>query len=101
MLIRWPYRRDQGLLILTLTAPLLRTFYVGAAAPDNVYNVPVGITTVSNAARTVQLTYSSTTAVAGTHYTAPATVVIPAGAAVVNLVITGNFANIPTGVHMC
>jgi hypothetical protein len=81
-----------------VNAPLLRTFYVGAAAPDNVYNVPVGITNVSSTARTVQLTYSSTTAVAGTHYTAPATVVIPAGAAVVNLPITGMFANIPTGV---
>lgn len=78
-------------------APLTRTFYVGAAAPDNVYNVPVGITTVSNVDRTVQFTISSTTAVAGTHYTAPTSVVIPAGQAVANLPITGNFANIATG----
>ncbi len=79
------------------TAPITRTFYVGATAPDNVFNVPVGVTSVSNVDRTVQLTYSSTTAVAGTHYTAPASVVIPAGQALVNLPITGNFANIPAG----
>ena len=81
-----------------VNAPLTRTFYVGAAAPDNVFNVPVGITNVSNVDRTVQLTYSSTTAVAGTHYTAPASIVVPAGQALVNLPITGNFANIPAGV---
>lgn len=78
-------------------APLSRTFYVEATAPDNVFNIPVGITDVANVDRTVQLTYSSTTAVAGTHYTAPATVVIPAGQAIAQLPITGNFANIPVG----
>jgi hypothetical protein len=81
-----------------VNAPLARTFYVGAAAPDNVFNVPVGVTTVSNVDRTVQLSYSSATAVAGTHYTAPASIVIPAGQALVNLPITGIFANIPAGV---
>ncbi|HEX6914733.1 MAG TPA: hypothetical protein VF145_05805 [Chitinophagaceae bacterium] len=80
-----------------LNAPLARTFYVGAAAPDNVYNIPVGVTSVSSQDRTIQLSYSSTTAVAGTHYTAPASIVIPAGQAVANLPITGNFANIAAG----
>jgi hypothetical protein len=80
------------------TAPVAKTFYVGAAAPANVYNVPVGITNVANVDRTVQFTYSSTTAVAGTHYTAPVSVVIPAGQALAQLPITGMFANIPAGV---
>ncbi len=79
-------------------APVSRTFYVGATAPGNVFNVPVGLTNVSTVDRTVQLSYSSTTAVAGTHYTAPASVVIPAGQALVQLPVTGIFANIPTGV---
>ncbi|HEX6913684.1 MAG TPA: hypothetical protein VF145_00500, partial [Chitinophagaceae bacterium] len=80
-----------------LNAPLTRTFYVADAAPGNMFNIPVGITTVSNQDRTIQLSYSSTTAVAGTHYTAPASIVIPAGQAVANLPITGNFANIAVG----
>jgi hypothetical protein len=78
-------------------APLGRTFYVEAAAPDNVFNIPVGITDVSNVDRTIQLSYSSSTAVAGTHYTAPATVVIPAGQALAQVPVTGIFANIPAG----
>jgi hypothetical protein len=78
-------------------APISRTFYVEATAPDNVFNVQVGITNVATVDRTVQLSYSSTTAVAGTHYTAPASIVIPAGQAVAQLPIMGIFANIPAG----
>lgn len=80
------------------TAPISKTFYVGAAAPANVFKIPVGITNVSDKDRTIQFTYSSTTAVAGTQYTAPASIVIPAGKALDSLPITGIFANIPTGV---
>lgn len=78
-------------------APIGRTFYVEATAPDNVFNVPVGITDVATVDRTIQLGYSSGTAIAGTHYTAPATVVIPAGQSIAQLPVTGIFANIPAG----
>lgn len=78
-------------------APLSKTFYVGATSPDNVFKIPVGITNVSDKDRTIQFTYSSPTAVAGTQYTAPASIVIPAGKALDSLPITGNFANIPSG----
>ena len=80
-----------------VNAPVSKTFYVEATAPDNVFNVPVGITNVATVDRTIQLSYSSATAVAGTHYTAPATVVIPAGQAIAQLPVTGIFANIPAG----
>lgn len=79
------------------SAPLLKTFYVGAAAPANTFKIPVGTTDVSSKDRTIQFCYTSPTAVAGTQYTAPASLVIPAGKAVDSLTITGNFANIPTG----
>lgn len=63
---------------------------------NNTFKVPIGITNVSNVDRTIQLTYTSNSAVAGQQYTAPATMVIPAGKAVDSLVISGIFAGYPT-----
>jgi len=75
-----------------------KTFFVFQNAPGDTYKVPVGITNPTNRNVTVNLTYSSTTAVAGTHYTAPASITIPAGKVADTALIKGIFANIPTGV---
>lgn len=53
--------------------------------------IPVGLSTVSTVDRTINVTYSSRTAVAGTQYTAPATVTIKAGAFIDSLRFQGNF----------
>jgi len=62
------------------------------------FKIPVGITNVTSSDRTIQLSYSSSTgAVAGTHYTAPTSIVIPAGKALDSLAVHGIFAAYPTG----
>lgn len=72
------------------------SFFILTAA--SVYNVPVGITTVSNKARTLTVSYSSpTSATVGTHFTAPLSITIPAGATVANLPITPVFAQYTAG----
>src|SRR5687767_2956010 len=53
------------------------TYYISSA--NKPFKIPIGITTVSDKDRTIQLCYTSTSAVAGSQYTAPATIVIPAG----------------------
>ena len=64
------------------------TFVVSPTS--NVYKIPVGITNVTNAPRTINLTYTSSTgAVNGTQYNAPTSIVIPAGQALDSLAITG------------
>jgi hypothetical protein len=63
---------------------------------NNVFKIPIGVTAVSNTDRTIQLTYSSNSAVQGQQYTAPATITIPAGKAVDTLTIQGNFAGYPS-----
>jgi hypothetical protein len=79
--------------------PYGKTLNAQSSAPLDRISIPVGITTVANVDRTIQFTYSSTTgAVNGTHYTAPATVTIPAGKALDSLRIIGNFANLLPGV---
>lgn len=72
-----------------------KSFYVQTS--NTTFKIPVGITNVSNKDRTVQFTYSSPTAVAGTHYTAPSSIVIPAGKALDSVTVTGIPANIATG----
>jgi hypothetical protein len=79
-----------------MVVPPERAFFVGAASgnyelttPTTVFKIPVGITSISNADRTINIAVSSSTgAVAGTHYNVPASVVIPAGEAVDTLVVT-------------
>ena len=66
-------------------------------APGTIFKLPVGLTTVSNADRKVKFTYSSRTAVAGTQYTAPAEITIPAGKAVDTLNIQGLFNGYTAG----
>lgn len=60
------------------------------------FKLPIGVTDVTNADRTINFTYTSPTgAVSGTQYTAPSSVVIKAGQALDSLSITGLFAGYP------
>lgn len=59
------------------------------------FKIPIGVTTVSDHDRTINLCYSSPTAVAGVNYNAPATFVIPAGKALDSLNLSGLFAGYP------
>ncbi|MCW5914339.1 MAG: hypothetical protein KIT66_07005 [Chitinophagaceae bacterium] len=58
----------------------------GKSAP---YIIPIGVTNVSNVDRTINISYSSATAVNGQQFSAPTTLVVKAGEALVNLEITG------------
>lgn len=79
------------------TANLSGKYYVLNSASSQ-YKIPVGITNLSNEDRTITFTFSSPTgATAGTHYTAPTSVVIPAGKALDSLAIHGIYANYPIG----
>lgn len=74
----------------TGSADTVATYYIKS---DNApYKIPVGITNVTNTDRTIQFTYSSNTAVQGTQYTAPASIVIPAGKALDSLIISGLYS---------
>lgn len=66
------------------------SYYITSNSPPVV--LPVGVTTVSNQARTIQVTYTSSGAVQGTQFSAPSTITIPAGEAITNLAIQGLFA---------
>ena len=66
-------------------------------SPGTVYNLPVGVTTVSNVDRKVSFTITSRTAAAGVQYTAPAELIIKAGKALDTLKIQGLFAGYPSG----
>ncbi len=62
------------------------------------YAIPIGVTTVASSDRTVNFTYTSSTgAVMGTHYTAPASLTIKAGQVIDSLKITGILAPYTTG----
>lgn len=65
--------------------------------PTSVFKIPVGITNVSDAARTVNFTVTSPTgAAAGTQYTLAGTsIVIPAKTAVDSIALKGLFAGYP------
>ncbi|MDB5229280.1 MAG: hypothetical protein JWN76_85 [Chitinophagaceae bacterium] len=67
--------------------------------PNSVYMLPVGITTASSVARTINYTITSSTgAVAGQQYTvASNSIVIPAGKVVDSIPVKGIFAGYPTG----
>jgi hypothetical protein len=65
--------------------------------PNSQIKIPVGITTVSNVDRTVQIKDSSRGAVNGTQYTLPSSITIPAGKTVDTLVLKGLFAGYAGG----
>ncbi|MEO7523762.1 MAG: hypothetical protein ABIT58_06680 [Ferruginibacter sp.] len=72
-----------------------KTYFVKSTGET--LKLPVGITTVSDKDRTVNFTYTSTSAVQGVQYSAPASLTIPAGSALDSLEITGLFAGIAVG----
>lgn len=79
------------------TSNLLGRYFI-TSSPGSSFKIPIGITNVTSENRTIQLTITSPTgAVSGTHYTAPNTIVIPAGKALDSLEVKGIFANYPTG----
>lgn len=81
-----------------LRSALSADFYIeNNAAGGSTFKLPVGITTVSSVDRTVSLTYTSRTAVQGTHYKGPTTLTIPAGKVIDTLSFQGLFAAYPTG----
>ena len=65
---------------------------------SSAFKIPLGITTVAEMDRTIQLTIASPTgATAGIQYNAPTSIVIPAGKALDSLVINGLFSGYPAG----
>lgn len=77
--------------------PLAADYYI-EDNPSSVYKIPVGFTTIADVDRTISFTYTSTSgAAAGTQYTAPVSVTIPAGKAVDTLRIRGLFSGYPAG----
>ncbi|MEO6220481.1 MAG: hypothetical protein ABIO81_08640, partial [Ginsengibacter sp.] len=91
----------------TITTPVLAEFaastnigqYFIKDDPNSVFKIPVGITTVSNVARTITFDVSSPTgAVEGQQYTLGTTsVTIPAGTAVDSISLKGIYAGFPAG----
>jgi hypothetical protein len=69
------------------------TYYVNSA--NDPYNLPIGVTNVSNVDRTIQFTYTGS-ATQGTQFTAPASIVIKAGEAIGTLTVTGMFSGYPS-----
>ncbi|MBX2930791.1 MAG: hypothetical protein KF781_02455 [Chitinophagaceae bacterium] len=77
-------------LILPNYAP--RAYYVDNSGTSE-YSIPLGLTNVSNADRTIGIDYISPTgAAAGTQYNAPTSVVVKAGEAVATIGVKGIFA---------
>ena len=70
------------------------TYYIGSNGAS--FKIPVSMTDVSNVDRTLQFTYSSRTAIAGTQYNAPSSVVIKAGSSIDTLAVQGLFAGYPS-----
>lgn len=74
------------------------TQYFVTNSASSTFKIPVGFTTKSDVARTINFTYiSSTGAAQGVQYNAPASINIPAGGAADTLAINGIFAGYPTG----
>ena len=59
---------------------------------NDAFKIPVGVTNVTDQDRTIQFTYTSRTAIQGQQYSAPASLVIPAGKALDSLTISGIFS---------
>ncbi len=79
------------------TSNLTGNYFVTNSASSS-FKIPIGITNISDKDRTIQISISSSTgAVAGVQYTAPTSIVIPAGKALDSLAIRGLFAGYPTG----
>lgn len=74
-------------------ADSIATYYIKST--NDVFKLPIGVTTVSDKDRTVHFAYSSNTAVQGVQFTAPTSITILPGKAVDSLTISGIFAAYP------
>src|SRR5665647_910390 len=72
------------------TSDTISTYYIRSS--NNTFKIPVGITNVSDKDRIIQFTYTSATAIRGQQFTAPTSIVIPAGKALDSLTISGMFS---------
>jgi len=92
------------------TAPLAQVTYVQFIPASGYFSstyllkstsgplvIPVGLSTISTVDRTINVSYSSRTAVAGNQFTAPATVIVKAGALIDSLRFQGNFSAYAAG----
>lgn len=90
-----PLRAPDAAAFITQTAFVNpNTYYVKSDGTP--YKIAVGLTNVSTQDRAVQFTVTSSTAVAGAQYTAPAPVTIKAGTSLDTFRFTGLFAGYPT-----
>lgn len=73
-------------------ADSIGTYYI--KSDNGVFKLPIGVTDVANVDRTIRFTYTGT-AVMGTQFNAPESVVIKAGTALDSLTISGLFSGYP------
>jgi len=71
----------------------VKTYFIPST--NDPLKIAVGFTTVSTVDRIIAFTYTSTDAVSGVQYNAPAEVIVPAGKAVDTLRVTGLFSGFP------
>jgi hypothetical protein len=76
-----------------LLSDSIATYYIKST--NDPFKLPIGVTTVSDQDRTIHFSYTSSSAVAGVQYNAPASITIPAGKTVDSLVFSGIFAGYP------
>ena len=65
--------------------------YIISSTADS-FKIPIEVSTIANVDRVIQFSYSSYSAIAGQHYQAPSTLIIPAGKTKDSLVIKGLFS---------
>ncbi len=92
-----PLEAARFLMVPTVSNNYYNYDILATPAPGSVFNLPIGVTTVSNVDRKVMFTITSRTAVSGVQYTAPTEVTIKAGKAIDTLRIQGLFAGYPSG----
>jgi hypothetical protein len=84
---------ERARFVIPRNTPILsdsvKTYFIPST--NDPLKIAVGFTTVSDVDRKIAFTYTSTDAVAGVQYTAPAEVIVPAGKAVDTLSVTGLF----------
>jgi len=84
--------------VFEIASANLEGMYFIENTPSTEYKILVGSTTISNVDRKINFTYTSTTGAAnGVQYTAPASLIIPAGKALDTLRLKGIFAGYPPG----
>lgn len=81
-----------------LPGDTLASYYINSS--NNTFKLPIGVTNVSDKDRTINISYTSNTAVQGVQYTAPTSIVIKAGQALDSLTISGLFSGYPSSTRI-